>query len=185
MMKYFAPIIYLVFIAQTEAFSVHNLQRYGASSTEIFSCGKPSTTRNISSTALRSFPDENGSIIISAAEGLRQYVPLVVISGVLLDIVLGSPVANGLLAPMRRQAMGEEEGGEGSSKENYMKNPKERIDCDASAQAALDKARNSMELRRFLEENKTDIQRAADARDAFDKQAEKFDERMDNFDLRK
>ena len=133
---------------------------------------------------MRSFPDESGSIIVSAAEGLRQYVPLIVISGVLLDIVLGSPVANGLLAPMRRQAMGEEEEG-GSSNDSYVKNPKERIDCDASAQAALDRARNSMELRRFLEENKTDVQRAIDARDDFDKLAEKFDDRMDNFDPRK
>ncbi len=67
-----------------------------------------------------------------------------------------------------------------SGKKGFIRNPKERVDSDSVAQAALDKARNSMELRRFLEENKTDIQRAADARDMFDKEAQKFDERMAN-----
>ena len=45
-------------------------------------------------TSLRAFPDENSSLIIAASEGWRDYVPLIVICGVLLDIVLGSPLAN-------------------------------------------------------------------------------------------
>jgi len=60
----------------------------------------------------------NAILLASAAvssdetESWRQYVPLAVICLVLLDIVLGSPMANLALAPMRRAA--EDGGGAGS-----------------------------------------------------------------------
>ncbi len=42
-------------------------------------------------------------MLISATEGWRQYVPLVVSVGVILDILLGSPIANLALGPMVRK----------------------------------------------------------------------------------
>lgn len=49
-----------------------------------------------SRTSLRAFSGNHGSLILAATEVAewRQYVPLIVICGVLLDIVLGSPLAN-------------------------------------------------------------------------------------------
>ena len=53
---------------------------------------------------------------------------------------------------------------------------KERVDSSAIAQAALDKARNTMELKRFLEENKTDEQRYAEVRKKIDRQMSQLDD---------
>lgn len=49
------------------------------------------------------------STLVAATDEWRQYVPLIVISLVLVDIVLGSPLANLALAPMRRAAAKAEE----------------------------------------------------------------------------
>jgi len=53
---------------------------------------------------------------------------------------------------------------------------KERVDSAAIAQAALDKAYGTMELKRFLEENKTDEQRYEDVRKKLDQQMQELDE---------
>ena len=58
----------------------------------------------------------NTLVISESAEGWKQYVPLVVSCGVILDILLGSPLANLALAPMRRASeQAQEEGGAGQS----------------------------------------------------------------------
>ena len=53
---------------------------------------------------------------------------------------------------------------------------KERVDSSAIAQAALDKARNTMELKRFLEENKTDEQRYEEGGKKIDRQMSQLDD---------
>ena len=142
---------------------------------------------------------EQSTLILAETEEWRQYVLLFVSLGVILDILLGSPVANLALGPMRRAAMQNDdnendETSSGSStseikfgslsdgsgkKDSFMRNPKERIDSEAVGLAALEKARNSMELRRFLEENKTDEQRYEEMRKNIDAEVAKFDSKME------
>ena len=50
------------------------------------------------------------------------------------------------------------------------------MDSEAIAQAALDKAMGTLELKRFLEENKTDEQRYEDVRKKIDKQLMELDD---------
>jgi hypothetical protein len=126
------------------------------------------------------------SFLIAETAEWRQYVVLFVVLGVLLDIVLGSPLANIALGPMKRAAMDEstENGDENSDgspnkKRAYIKNPRERVDSEAVGAAALQKARYSMELRNYLEENKTEEQKYEDIRKKIDAEAAKFDSRND------
>jgi hypothetical protein len=53
---------------------------------------------------------------------------------------------------------------------------KERVDSEAIAQAALNKALNTLELKRFLEENKTDEQKYEEVRRKIDKQMEDLED---------
>ena len=130
-------------------------------------------------------------------ESWRQYVPLIVSVGVIIDILLGSPIANLALGPMRRASEKgatdgptQNEGGDssvGSLFSNALNfdssaggggggggvdssRGKERVDSSAIAQAAIDKAMNTLELKQFLEENKTDEQRYEEVRRKIDKQ---------------
>ena len=137
------------------------------------------------------------SLLICEVESWRQYVPLVVCSGVILDILLGSPLANLALAPMKR-ASGMEENGDDNDENSGPKGflsklkpmdesgtiprRKERIDSEAVAQAALDKARNSLELREYLERNKTDEDRMAEMRKKIDSQISKVDDELDKLE---
>jgi hypothetical protein len=138
----------------------------------------------------------------------RQYVPLVVSVGVILDILLGSPLANMALGPMKRASekgagggsvrgdVGSGGGGIGASDEGGSlfssfdgggasgggmdgrrggKGGKERVDSEAIARAALNKAINTLELKRFLEENKTDEQRYEEVRKKIDRQMSELD----------
>lgn len=151
----------------------------------------------VASTDLAALPPldfDTGSLALAAgSEGWRQYVPLVVSCGVIVDILLGSPIANQMLAPMRRastksaEETNVENGGEsisfrgvfGSDGRKIVKSPikdsKERIDSVEVAEAALNRARNSLELRKFLEENKTDQDRYAEIRKKIDSQMRDFD----------
>ncbi len=128
-------------------------------------------------------------------ESWRQYVPLVVSVAVIIDILLGSPLANLALGPMRRAsekgAAGDsnsQEGGDntesgggslfsslGGTSTNMVDKSKERVDSEAIAQAAIDKARNTLELKRFLEENKTDEQRYEEVRKKIERQMDELD----------
>lgn len=62
----------------------------------------------------------------------------------------------------------------------FTKNPKERVDSDAFAQAALEKARYSMELRRYLEANKTNEQRYDEMREKIEKQTQELEDNLEN-----
>lgn len=118
--------------------------------------------------------------------------------GVILDILLGSPLANLALGPMRRAS---EKGATGSDSQdgsdgenggggslfsslggnmggNVVDKSKERVDSEAIAQAAIDKARNTLELRQFLEENKTDEQRYEEVRKKIERQMDELDNSM-------
>ena len=126
------------------------------------------------------------SILLSEdVESLRQYVPLVVSVAVIVDILLGSPLANMALAPMKRAsekgATGNSDGdgsssSSGGGEDRAASRSKERVDSEAIAQAALDKAMGTLELKRFLEENKTDEQRYEDVRKKIDRQMMELDD---------
>jgi predicted HicB family RNase H-like nuclease len=76
---------------------------------------------------------------------------------------------------MKRQAEGEG-GNETNMFQQPKVNPKERIDSEKVAQEAIDKARNSLELREFLDQQKDPIE---EARKALDKQMADLDEALD------
>ena len=140
------------------------------------------------------------SILLSEdVESWRQYVPLVVSVAVIIDILLGSPLANMALAPMKRAsekgATGDSDGdgsssgggggslfsafggsSDGGGEDKAASRSKERVDSEAIAQAALDKAMGTLELKRFLEENKTDEQRYEDVRKKIDQQMMELDD---------
>lgn len=120
---------------------------------------------------------------------------------VIIDILLGSPLANLALGPMRRASekgatgSGSDDGnnnsggrslfsafGEGVSnidaRGKVVDSSKERVDSEAIAKAALDKAMGTLELRRFLEENKTDEQRYEEVRKKIDRQMNELDDAM-------
>ena len=122
----------------------------------------------------------------------RQYVPLTVTGAVLIDILLGSPLANMALAPMKRATEeGANRGNNSNSSQSNNNNnnggslfstlggggsssrddgTKERVDSEAIAKAALFKATNTLELRRFLDENRTDEQKYEEVRKQIDRQ---------------
>lgn len=117
---------------------------------------------------------DDASSLLLAQESWRQYIPLGVSAIVIVDILLGSPLLNLIVAPMKRQAEGED--GNETMFQQPKVNPKERIDSEKVAQAAIDKARNSLELRAFLDEQKDPIE---EARKALDKQMADLDETLD------
>ena len=127
----------------------------------------------------------------SDVESWRQYIPLVVSVGVIIDILLGSPLANMALGPMKRaseKGNSEDASGENSNGGNSLfstfgngtsggaSRSKERVDSEAIARAAIDKAQNTLELKRFLEENKTNEQKYDEIRRKIDKQMDELDE---------
>lgn len=58
------------------------------------------------------------------------------------------------------------------------KNPKERVDSEQVAQAALDKARNTLELRDYLDQQKTDWNRMEEMRKKMDQQVVELDQNL-------
>mmetsp|Transcript_2746 Transcript_2746/g.3305 ORF Transcript_2746/g.3305 Transcript_2746/m.3305 type:complete len:189 (+) Transcript_2746:123-689(+) len=146
------------------------------SSSDPKSCLVPSKLGHSHRTVLASNIATDSSLLI-ATESWRQYVPLVVSVGVIVDILLGSPLANAVMAPLRPPQDGE---GEISSKDTT--NPKERVDSAKVAQEALDRARNSMELRNYLEANKSDEQKYDEIRKQIDKLDQDLDDNLDSFE---
>jgi hypothetical protein len=153
--------------------------------------GSGSSISQISRSSLSSYSDLNSSLIGLNLDTTRQYVPLVVICAVIIDILCGSPLANLLLAPLRRATQSQEDRNTDLMETSESRSPellktgngsrvnpdsRERIDSVAVAQAALDKARNSMELRRYLDENKTDKDRMDDLRKKIDSQLRELSE---------
>lgn len=83
-----------------------------------------------------------------AEDSWRQYVPLVVIAGVLVDILLGSPLANSALKPLRGdQPQADGETGDRANQDAVSRS-KERVDSDRVAQDAINRAESALELRR-------------------------------------
>jgi len=122
-----------------------------------------------------------------SGESWRQYVPLAVSCLVILDILLGSPAANLVMAPLReaKTQQGDDDEADGFGLSGSMKKPrniplsekkKERVDSDAIAMAALEKARNSKELRDYLERTKTEADKMEDMRKKIDKQMADMEE---------
>lgn len=124
--------------------------------------GSPAGKLARSESCLHVFDPSSGSMEASSTMMLadatwRQYVSLALVAGVLLDIVLGSPFANSLLKPLRGD-QAETEGQEGGADANAaaVSRSKERVDSERLAQDAIARAENALELRRFLDERKTD-----------------------------
>jgi hypothetical protein len=119
----------------------------------------------------------------ASSSSWRQYVPLVVSGGVLTDIVLGSPVANKVMSGMRPPAEGEAGDG-GDSKttgktnvDPVLQKKQERIDTQAYARQALERANNSLSLRKYLDENKSENEKMNDLKRIMDKQMEELDKK--------
>jgi hypothetical protein len=112
-----------------------------------------------------------------SVESWRQYVPLVVTGVVILDILLGSPLANMALAPLRG-ALDDSQSGDGNGKASNSEKSKERIDSEQVAKAALDRAQNVKELRNMLEKQKTDWDRMEDLKRSLDKEMQNLDEEL-------
>lgn len=134
----------------------------------VFRVGDPSRT----SICRRAIIDSS-SVIVSA-ESWRQYVPLIVSVGIIIDILLGSPLANSILKPMRPE--GDDDG---ENKKAEKKPSKARIDAELVAQQALDRANNALELKRFLEERKTDNDRMEEMKKKLDATMQDLDEDME------
>jgi len=127
--------------------------------------------------------DLPSSSILLAEESWRQYVPLAVSVLVIFDILLGSPLLNLIVAPMKRQAEGDstdtKDGMFGATSQKQPRvNPKERIDSEQVAQQALDKARNSLELRQYLDAQKTDWDRMEEIRKKMDQDMADLDKTL-------
>lgn len=118
------------------------------------------------------FDGVSSSLLVAEVESWRQYVPLAVSGLVILDIALGSPAANAILGKVMKPPTEDDfESGKPTT------NPKERVDSKQVAQAALDKASSSLELRKFLDERKTDYDKMEDLKRKMDEDMEKFDNR--------
>ena len=140
--------------------------------------------------------------LLLAEESWRQYVPLVVSVFIIIDILLGSPAANAVLAPLRNA---EKDAGE---KEDSSEEPpqqqsllgtlfgggdptagldgsgggtrrKERVDTELVAQAAIDKAKSTLELKQFLEERKTDWDRMEEMKKKLDSDMQVLDDELE------
>lgn len=118
---------------------------------------------------------ESSTSVTIAEASWRQYVSLVVVAGVVIDIVLGSPLANMVLKPLRDAQQDDEEIINNEAKASNVNRSKERIDSEKFAQDAIDRAQNALELRKFLDERKTDW-------DRMEEMKRKLDEEMQDLD---
>lgn len=117
----------------------------------------------------------------SSIDNLRQYVPLGVSVLVIIDILLGSPMANGLLNKARPTAndttnelLNFDDTNSRQSQNN--KPSKERIDSQKVAQAAIQRARYTLELRSFLDAQRdpvVELQRKMDQQETLLEQNQK------------
>jgi hypothetical protein len=140
----------------------------------------------------------SSSIMLSQEDSWRQYVPVVVIGLVLIDVLLGSPFAKSLLNKARPEALGDESDANnrpsalGSNREStpnparggttttttttttsYSRKP--RIDVDGYAKAALERAEGVAQLREYLEAQKTDWDRMEDMKRQMDQKMQELD----------
>lgn len=113
--------------------------------------------------------------ILLAEETWRQYVPLAVSVFVIVDILLGSPALRLVTDRMNPK---EDTLGKKDKNKPYLDRSQERIDTEEVANKALEKARATLELRRFLDENKTDEQRYQEIRAKMDAKMSALDAKL-------
>lgn len=114
------------------------------------------------------------TVFATTEETWRQYVPLGVSIAVIVDILLGSPVANAALSVARKDEQQNEESSSDRGKQQRTATAtttKERIDSKQVAQDAVNRARNTLELRNFLDSNKSDWDRMEEMKRKMDEQA--------------
>jgi len=169
-----------------------------ASSVEAFtapvaSCRRrnaPAVPKNMIQTDQIDFAVQNflttPSFLVSDAEGgesWRQYVPLGVSCFIILDILLGSPVVNIILSPMRNavEKDAEENGGVVSPQKtaqpkygNKFNDPMmgngSRIDVDELVRQTKMKLSDKKDLEDYLERTKTDEDRIKDLKNKIQRQ---------------
>jgi 5-hydroxyisourate hydrolase-like protein (transthyretin family) len=115
----------------------------------------------------------SSTILLAAEESWRQYVPLAVSLFVILDILLGSPMANSVLGLVRTKDDDATE--EKVAKQATIKTKGERIDSSQVAEAALERARNALEWQTERDKYKTDAQRMEELRRKMDDQLRAMD----------
>ena len=113
------------------------------------------------------------TLTVGLVESWRQYVPLAVSFAVITDILLGSPLANTVMAPLRPPSKND------TIDDKSKSNPKERIDTQALANAAIERAKNTLELRRYLDENKTDWQKMEEIKKKMDQEMNELDAKLE------
>ena len=127
--------------------------------------------------------------LAAEVESWRQYVPLVVSLLVITDILLGSPAANAVLSIARPKEGDDGDNNDGATAPSLgsllggasrkaIKDSKERVDTMAVAQAALDKAAATQDLRKFLDESKSDMEKMRDVQKKLDEQLAAFDQKQ-------
>jgi hypothetical protein len=96
-------------------------------------------------------------VATEASSSWRQYVPLVVSGVVIIDILLGSPLANAVLSRVRPPSSDTDTKDTVSRNSNSNENRSaERIDSNKVAQEALQRAQYTLELRQFLQDRQSD-----------------------------
>jgi hypothetical protein len=121
----------------------------------------------------------------SSIDNLRQYIPLGVSVLVIIDILLGSPMANGVLniiRPTEIDTANERTNNDGTNVRTTLQNinpyqpSKERIDSQKVAQDAIQRAKYTLELRSFLDAQRdpvVELQRKMDQQAALLEQNQK------------
>lgn len=114
--------------------------------------------------------------VLAEAETWRQYVPLGVSAAVILDILLGSPLAHAALRAGRPPPADGTATTTVKQDAPVRQGSPERIDSQRVADDAVNRARNTLELRAFLAANKSDADRLRDLRRTMDEQAALLDQ---------
>eukprot|EP00587_Corethron_hystrix_P012808 CAMPEP_0113314282 /NCGR_PEP_ID=MMETSP0010_2-20120614/10400_1 /TAXON_ID=216773 ORGANISM="Corethron hystrix, Strain 308" /NCGR_SAMPLE_ID=MMETSP0010_2 /ASSEMBLY_ACC=CAM_ASM_000155 /LENGTH=160 /DNA_ID=CAMNT_0000170527 /DNA_START=98 /DNA_END=580 /DNA_ORIENTATION=- /assembly_acc=CAM_ASM_000155 len=148
------------------------------------------TNQNLLAEFSRSLPP---SIVLANADGesWRQYVPLAVSCFVILDILLGNPVVNLILSPMRRAADKAAEEKDGISTQSMPQpratlRPKmsnkyndpmigdgRSIDVDELVRQTKSALEDKAEFEEYLEKTKTDVDRINDLKNKIERQLDK------------
>mmetsp|Transcript_4437 Transcript_4437/g.6578 ORF Transcript_4437/g.6578 Transcript_4437/m.6578 type:complete len:210 (-) Transcript_4437:1781-2410(-) len=150
----------------TAQLSIFTLRTKGETKRETFSF-----SLSASADDLLSLTSETNSI----PENWRQYVSLGVILVVILDIVLGSPLLNFATAPMKRGMIEDVASDDLNKKHIVINKSRERVDTETIAKEALDKANGAIELRDYLNRNKTEKDRMEELNREIDRKLSSYD----------
>jgi hypothetical protein len=185
--------------ARETSFSVvvsrHHASRMPPHSSLLSSTTSLSLHGGIDSDLSQALMSPSSSIMLCQEDSWRQYVSVVVIGLVLIDVLLGSPFAKSLLNKARPENMSDEVDGNnrpsalGSSREStpnpargrassYSRKP--RIDVDGYAKAALERAEGVAQLREYLDAQKTDWDRMEDMKRQMDQKMQELDRKNRN-----